>query len=128
MFNCSTPSGAGIIVAPADDMVRFWQALLAGRLVGATTLRHAYEHLYPMIDPGTYYGRGVMLTEFRDAAGPPNVWLGHGGGTPSAKAVVAYDVGSRIFIAVAINGDVSAEAAAYRLLREVRASRESGKR
>ncbi len=127
-FDCSTPFGAGIIVAPADDMVRFWQAMLARRLFGATTLRHAYEHLYPMYDPGTFYGRGVMLTEFRDGVGPPNVWLGHGGGTPSARAVVAYDVGSRVFIAVAINGDVSAEAAAFRLLKEVREHRASGKR
>jgi len=127
-FDCSMPFGAGIIVAPAEDMVRFWQAMLAGRLVGAASVRHAYAHLYPMFDPGTFYGRGVMLIEFRDGDAPPNVWLGHGGGTPSAKAVVAYDTASRVFIAVAINGDVSAEAAAYRLLREVRASRESGKR
>lgn len=127
-FDCSTPFGAGIIVASAEDMVRFWQAMLAGRVVGGATLRHAYERLYPMLDPGTYYGRGVMLTEFREGEGPPNAWLGHGGGTPSAKAVIAYDVGSRIFIAVAINGDVSAEAAAYRLLREVRTFRSSGKR
>jgi D-alanyl-D-alanine carboxypeptidase len=127
-FDCSMPFGAGIIVAPAEDMVRFWQAMLAGRLVGAASVRHAYDHLYPMFDPGTYYGRGVMLIEFRDGDAPPNVWLGHGGGTPSAKAVIAYDTASRVFIAVAINGDVSAEAAAYRLLREVRASRPSGKR
>ena len=69
-----------------------------------------------------------MLTEFRDGAGPPNVWLGHAGGTPSAKAVIAYDVASGVFLAVAINGDVSAEAAAYRLLKEVGAHRASTSR
>ncbi len=124
-FDSSMPFGAGIIVAPADDMVRFWQALLAGRLVGAPSLRHAFEHLYPMYDPGTFYGRGVMVIEFKDGERPPNVWLGHGGGTPSAKAVIAYDTASRVFIAVAINGDVSSEAAAYRLLNEVRSFRAS---
>lgn len=122
-FDCSTPFGAGIIVAPADDMVRFWQAMLAGRLTSAASLRHAFGDLYPMVDPGTFYGRGVMVIEFREGDRPPNVWLGHGGGTPSARAVIAYDTASRVFIAVAINGDVSTEAAAYRLLKEVRAYR-----
>jgi D-alanyl-D-alanine carboxypeptidase len=104
-------------------MVRFWQAMLAGRLTGVPSLRHAFEHLYPMYDPGTFYGRGVMVIEFKEGDRPPNVWLGHGGGTPSAKAVIAYDTASRVFIAVAINGDVSTEAAAYRLLKAVRAFR-----
>lgn len=123
-FDCSTPFGAGIIVSPADDMVRFWQAMLAGRLTGAPALRHAFERLYPMYDPGTFYGRGVMAIEFKDGD-VQNLWLGHGGGTPSAKAVIAYDTASHVFVAVAINGDVSTEAAAYRLLKEVRASRVS---
>jgi D-alanyl-D-alanine carboxypeptidase len=124
-FDPSMPFGAGIIAAPADEMIRFWQALLAGRVVGTASLRRAFDHLYPMYDPGTFYGRGVMVIEFKAGDGPQNVWLGHGGGTPSAKAVIAYDTTSRVFIAVAINGDVSAEAAAYRLLKEVRAWRTS---
>lgn len=124
-FDPSTPFGAGIIVGPARDLVRFWQALLAGRVTGEASVREAFRRLHPMFDAGTYYGRGVMLTEFRDGEGPAHVWLGHGGGTPSARAVVAYDVASRVFVAVAINGDVSAEAAAYRLLREVLAERDA---
>lgn len=121
-FEPSMPFGAGIIVASADDMVRFWQAMLGGRAVGAATLRGAYDRLYPMIDPGTYYGRGVMLIEFRDREGTSHQWLGHGGGTRSARAVIAYDPRSRVFVAVAINGDVSVEAAAHRLLEVVRES------
>ena len=121
-FDCSTPFGAGIIVSPADDMVRFWQAMLAGRLVGGATVRDAFARPYPMYDPGTFYGRGVMVIEFTDRV-LQNLWLGHGGGTPSAKAVIAYDTASRVFIAVAINGDVSTEAAANRLLKEVRGFR-----
>jgi D-alanyl-D-alanine carboxypeptidase len=124
-FDSSTPFGAGNIVASADDMVRFWQAMLAGRLVGMATVRAAWERLYPMFDPGTYYGRGVMLTEFHDRAGTAGLWLGHAGGTPSAKAVLVWDPAARVLVAVAINGDVSAEAAAYRLLEQVRASRAS---
>ncbi|HKQ56584.1 MAG TPA: serine hydrolase, partial [Candidatus Eisenbacteria bacterium] len=118
----SVPFGAGVIVASAGDLVTFWQALLSGRLTAARSVRDAYQALYPMYDQGTYYGRGVMLIEFQGAAGG-ETWLGHGGGTPSAKAVIAWDPRSRVFVAVAINGDVSAEAAAYRLIREVRAYR-----
>jgi len=91
-------------------------------LTGIPALRHAFEHLYPMYDPGTFYGRGVMVIEFEDGD-RQNLWLGHGGGTPSAKAVIAYDTASHVFIAVAINGDVSTEAAANRLLKEVRGFR-----
>jgi D-alanyl-D-alanine carboxypeptidase len=120
-FEPSMPFGAGMIAASAGDLVVFWQALLSGRLTGPDTIRRAYQHLYPMFDPGTFYGRGVMLIEFQPAGGLPERWLGHGGGTPSSKAVVAYDARSRVFVAVAINGDVSAEAAAFRLLGEVRA-------
>ena len=109
-------------------MVRFWQAMLAGRLLAPATVGHAYAQLHPMFDAGTWYGRGVMLTEFRDGDAPLNVWLGHAGGTPSARAVIGYDVASRVFLAVAINGDVPAEAAAYRLLKEVRAHRASAGR
>jgi D-alanyl-D-alanine carboxypeptidase len=121
-FDPSTPFGAGVIVGSAGDLVLFWQALLSGRLTSPGSIRAAYRTLYPMYDPGTFYGRGVMLIEFAGAQGA-ETWLGHGGGTPSARAVVAWDPRSRVFVAVAINADVSTEAAAYRLIREVRAFR-----
>jgi D-alanyl-D-alanine carboxypeptidase len=67
-----------------------------------------------------------MLTEFHPGDGVTETWLGHGGGTPSHRAVIALDVRSRVFVAVAINADVSAEAAAFRLLEQVRAWRAGG--
>lgn len=119
----STPFGAGAIVATAADMVGFWRAVLSGSLVSQETILQAYGRLYPMSEPGLFYGRGVMLSEFGDKEGVSHMWLGHSGGTPSAKAVIAYDVTERVLIAVAFNGDVSAEAAANKLLAELKAYR-----
>ncbi|MDX1996732.1 MAG: hypothetical protein SF066_03350, partial [Thermoanaerobaculia bacterium] len=64
------------------------------------------------------YGRGVMLY---DVAGLR--WLGHSGGTPGAKAVVAYSPADDAFVAVALNTDGPAEAVANLLLSKLRASR-----
>lgn len=122
-FEPSTPFGAGVIVATAADMVAFWRAVLSGILVRQLTIVRAYFQLFPMFEPGLFYGRGVMLSEFRDQDGVSHMWLGHSGGTPSAKAVIAYDVTERVFIAVAFNGDVSAEAGANKLLAEIKAYR-----
>jgi D-alanyl-D-alanine carboxypeptidase len=122
-FEPTTPFGAGNIGASARDMVLFWQSFLGGRIVRQQTVVRAYSQLYPMFERGMFYGRGVMLTEFADKNDEKVVWLGHSGGTPGLKAVIAYDLESRIFLAVAINGDVSAEAAANTLRKVVKAHR-----
>lgn len=118
-FEPTTPFSAGNIASTAKDMVTFWSALLSGRIVGPEAVRQAFDRLYPMFDsPGLFYGRGVMLAEFDDEG--RNVWLSHSGGTPGLKSVAAYDTGAGVFVAVALNGDVSAEASANKLLKEVR--------
>ena len=115
-FDPSLPFGAGIIVGSARDMVLFWQALLSHRLLSSTTLERAFARLYPMFDNGQYYGLGVMLYEFDDH-GRHRRWLGHSGGAPGFKAVVAMDLESRAVVAVAVNADASAEASANLLLK-----------
>jgi D-alanyl-D-alanine carboxypeptidase len=122
-FEPTTPFGAGNIGASAHDMVLFWQALLAGKILRKQTVEQAYSRLYPMFEPGLFYGRGVMLTEFTDKDNAKVVWLGHSGGTPGIKAVIAYDLEARIFLAVSINGDTSAEATANKLLSVVKTHR-----
>jgi len=122
-FEPTTPFGAGNIGASARDMVVFWQSVLAGRILRPQTVVHAYAQLYPMFEQGLFYGRGVMLTEFTDTDKEKVVWLVHSGGTPGIKALIAYDLNSRIFLAVAINGNVSAEAAANRLRKIVKEHR-----
>lgn len=119
-FDLTTPYAAGIIAGRADDQVRFWHAFLTGKLTGSTAVHQACARLYPMFaaDSGLFYGRGVMLYEIADAGRKSN-WLGHSGGMPFLKAVAAYDISAKVFVAAAINGDVSAEATANALLREV---------
>ncbi len=118
-FEPTTPFGAGNIAATAHDMVLFWQAMLSGTIVPQATVERAFARLYPMFEPGLFYGRGVMLFEFQDKDREKILWLGHSGGTPGIKAVVAYDVRAKLFLAVAINGDVSAEATANKLRQTV---------
>lgn len=109
---------AGGAVATAADMCRLWHALAGGRLLGAATTAAMFERLYPMFDAGTFYGRGVMLYELPAAGGlPARTWIGHSGGTPGAKAIVAFSPADQAFVAVALTGDGPAEAAAHLLLR-----------
>jgi D-alanyl-D-alanine carboxypeptidase len=108
----------GSVVGPADEMITYWHALLTGRLLRAAQQAKLFERLYPMFDAGLYYGRGVMLYEV-PGAGPKRVWLGHSGGTPGAKAVVAWSPYDSALVAVALTGDGSAEATALLLLQQL---------
>lgn len=113
----TTPYAAGNIVASATDMVLFWHALLAGKILKTQTVRDQFARLYPMFDEGTYYGRGTMLYDVTGKNGRRLFWLGHGGGAPGAKALVAYSLDAGAYVAVALNNDGSAEATANLLLQ-----------
>lgn len=113
-----TPGAAGAIAGSAADMARFWAAALTGQLTSTQSARDLFSTLYPM--PGQaaqFYGRGVM---FYDVPASPNTpadqWLGHSGGLPGATAVVAWSTRTRSVVAVAVTGQVPAEAVANRLL------------
>lgn len=116
----SWPYAAGSVVASPEDMARFWVALLSGKLLSAKHTTRLFEHPYPMFDNGTYYGRGAMVYEVPQPDGEPEIWLGHSGGTPGAKAVVAYSPGDAAVVAVALTGDGSAEATVNLLLKALR--------
>ena len=68
---------------------------------------------------GLYHGRGVMVYDVPDTTGHSRVWLGHSGGTPGAKAVVAWSPTDSAFVAVALTGDGSSEATALLLLKQL---------
>lgn len=110
------PQAAGAIAADAGDMVRFLAALLNGELLRAATVAEMSATLYPMFDPGTYYGLGLMVFDIDDA-GRRNLWLGHAGGTPGAGALVIYSPEDKAFVAVALTGDGPAPAAVNALLK-----------
>lgn len=107
---------AGGVVASAEDMLRFWHALLTGKLLSAARTASLVERLYPMFDGGTFYGRGVMLYAFSHPTLGARTWIGHSGGSPGIKAVVAFSPADQAFVAVALTGDGSAEACANLLL------------
>ncbi len=112
---------AGAIVSDAADMARFWAALMEGRLVRQQTVATMFGTLYPMFDPGTFYGLGVMVFDVPDKDRQLR-WLGHAGGTPGASAVVAYSPADNAIVAVALTGDAPAVAVANQLLKAVRAA------
>ena len=119
------PGAAGAVAGDAWSMVVFQHALLRGRIVAPQTVRRMYARLYPMFDQSTSYGLGVMAYELPPVAPATSgeVWVGHSGGAPGVKAVVAYSRASRACVAVALTGDGSAEATANLLLRALGAPR-----
>lgn len=112
---------AGPIVAEARDMVRFWQAFLAGRVLRFDTIAGMTSILYPMFDAGTWYGQGIMVIDVPDDR--RTVWLGHLGGAPGTSAALVWSPADRAIVAVALSGDGSASAVANGLLKEIRALR-----
>lgn len=121
-----TRLGAGNVVARAEDMAVFWQAVLSGRLLTTTTVQAQWAVLNNL-GPQTantrqgmqWFGQGVMLMEWTDEKGHPRTWLGHTGGIPTANAVLVYDPTAHAYTAVAVNSAVSSAAVANALLKVV---------
>lgn len=114
----SWAGAAGPIVSDAADMARFWVALLGGRLLPEKTVREMAGMLYPMFDPGTYYGQGLMVFDVPDNSHSIR-WIGHAGGTPGASAIVAYSPADGAIVAVALTGDSPSIPAANLLLKAI---------
>jgi D-alanyl-D-alanine carboxypeptidase len=110
---------AASVVGSAEDMLRFWHALLTGRLLNAKNTARLFEQLYPMADEGMYYGRGVQVYVLTNGQNGNGTWLGHSGGTTGAKAMVAYAPAQKAFIAVALSGEGSATSSARVLLKQL---------
>lgn len=117
------PGAAGGIVASAPAMIAFWQGLLGGKLLPRSTVEHQFATLYPMFGQPMFYGEGVMVYDLPVVPGEaPSVWVGHSGGAPGVKAVVAYSLREKAFVAVALTGDGPAESTAALLLRQLTAA------
>jgi D-alanyl-D-alanine carboxypeptidase len=112
----SWAGAAGPIAGSAADMVRFWAALLDGRLIAPSLAASMTSTLYPMFDPGTFYGLGAMVFDVPDG-NKRLLWIGHAGGTPGASALVVYSPSDHAFAAVALTGDGSAVASVNLLLK-----------
>ncbi len=110
-----TPGSAGAIASDAAGMIAFLRALLGGELLPLDMVRAQFAELYPMFGSAESYGLGIMVYELPEG----EVWLGHSGGAPGVKAVMAYSVQHDAFVAVALSGDGSAEASANLLLSQL---------
>jgi D-alanyl-D-alanine carboxypeptidase len=74
-FNPSWAWAAGAVISTADDLARFYRALLGGRLLGPALLREMLTTV--QLDPVFGYGLGIY--SIRTACG--TIW-GHDGGVP----------------------------------------------
>ncbi|MBI1339599.1 serine hydrolase [bacterium] len=121
------PGAAGGVVADADGMIGFLSALLGGELLSPGMTQAMVERLYPMFGQPPGYGRGLMVYELPAEPGRgADVWLGHSGGAPGVKAIVAYSLAEKTFVAVALTGDGPAEAAANLLLKQLSPPQDAG--
>lgn len=121
----ATPYAAGALASTAGDLVRFWHALLGGRVLPPATVRRMFGDMPAMLGPysggNASYGMGVQLYDVPDG---PGLMLGHSGGIEGFTSVVAYVPADDIYVAVSFNEKkVPAEAGLWSLLRAVRAWR-----
>ncbi len=116
----SVPLGAGNIISNSKDMAVFFSALLTGKIIPKKDVHTMMKDLYPMFDKGQYYGKGIMLYDFKEINQTNKVWIGHSGGTENYKAIVVYDIGTKVIIAVSINENIPVEAVAYKLLELIK--------
>jgi hypothetical protein len=65
-----------------------------------------FARLFPMFgQTHMFYRRGVIVHDLaRVDPQSRDLWLGHSGGAPGAKAVVAYSLQHQAFVAVALTG------------------------
>jgi D-alanyl-D-alanine carboxypeptidase len=105
------PRGAGVAVASAESMALFLRDLLSGRILQEETVAQMLEDLYPMFQDVTSYGAGIMVYDVPATTGP-QLWIGHSGGAPGARALLVYYPAKRSIVAVAMTGEGSADATA----------------
>lgn len=118
-INPSWAGAAGAIVSDARDMALAWKALLDGHFLSKSLRQEMTATLYPMFDPGTYYGLGMMVFEVPDGERTLR-WIGHAGGAPGASAIALYSPDDGAIVTVALTGEGSATASANVLLKALK--------
>jgi D-alanyl-D-alanine carboxypeptidase len=117
----SIAGAGGPIAGDPADMVRFWSALLQGRLLRPAMVQQMFGALHPMFDPGTWYGLGVMVLDVTDGA-HSDTWLGHAGGAPGVSAMLAWSPADKAIVAVALTGEGPAAAVTNGVFKALRTS------
>jgi CubicO group peptidase (beta-lactamase class C family) len=88
----SIPGGAGAILSTPTDLVKFIEALFAGKLISK-------EHLAMMTTMKDHYGMAMFEIPFNDKKG-----YGHNGGIDGFTSILAYFPDDKLAIAYCANG------------------------
>ena len=104
VFSPSILGAAGAIVSNADDLARFHQALLRGRLLGPDLLA-AMKTTVAVPESGGHqaYGLGLIRTRY----GPCGVFWGHGGGTFGYETFTDSSGDGKRDLVISVNADGS---------------------
>jgi D-alanyl-D-alanine carboxypeptidase len=92
----SSAFAAGALISTPTELREFLKALSAGALVSAGSLEEMTE------PQSTYYGLGMELIDLVDDP----VWLGHGGGIPGYRSIMALHPDTGDVVVVVTNNDV----------------------
>ncbi|WP_428390162.1 serine hydrolase domain-containing protein [Mucisphaera sp.] len=112
------PQAAGGALSDAGSMVLLLRDLMACRILPQETLELMLSELFPMHQQGLWYGLGVMVYDLPSPGGE-TVWIGHSGGVPGARAIIAFAPDLDAIVAVALTGEGSAEAVANLLFSQL---------
>lgn len=116
VLNQSWAWAAGAIVSTADDLARFYRALLAGRLLRRGLLGEM-KTTVPTPSPVQRYGLGLIRTRL-----PCGVFWGHGGETLGYQSFADSRADGKRQVMIALNADQSLLGPrAQRLLERLRA-------
>lgn len=108
------PFASGSIIASPRDLVRFFQALMNGRLLSRKSLSKMFLNMNLMTKTQrTYYGKGIVFA----AKTPIGDIIGHRGGIKGFGAALYYHPKEDLFICVMMNDDSkSPDPAVFRLM------------
>jgi len=104
VFSPSILGAAGAIVSNADDLARFHQALLRGRLLRSDLLA-AMKTTVAVPESGGHQAYGLGLT--RSRFGPCGVFWGHGGGTFGYETFTDSSGNGKHDLVISVNTDDS---------------------
>ncbi len=118
IWDIRQPRGAGVALATSESMTLFMRDLMSGQILREDTVALMLEEIYPTFDDGSSYGLGIMVYDLPpDAAS--QLLVGHSGGAPGARALLAYSLEQNSIVAVAFTGEGPAEAFVNILLRSL---------
>jgi len=113
VFDVRDANAAGALVGTPAAAAEFLVSVLMDR-------GPRLDRLYPMDQQGLWYGQGVMVYDVPGACGT-NVWIGHSGSVPGARAIVAYAPSFNAIVAVTLQGNGSVESVANLLFEALAA-------